>query len=445
MRRSRIFLVGAVGLLVTALVATPVQAKIRIFAMLELAEECDVAFVGKVTKVGDDSATVTVAEVLFGKLDADSVKVSPITFRHCIGRSVNFSVGEEVLVFGKKTDKRAVTVIAGGQGKVKLDAAKRGVQIAAAKRILAIAQLAEREKNKAMLAEVRSKNEKLRSESHNYIAVRLSHSDLRNEYKDELVALLKDTNPEIQRLGLQAIRFVRAEKAIPRIAELTKSEDPGVVSAASMALGQYDSAESVAALIALTEHKSPQVRIRACLDLDSSRRPEAKAALMRLLEDEDPQVRAMAPRGLVYWLRRNDAPEALPKLEKMLKDPDPKVRASASDKLGECRNSDLVPPLLDLLKEKTVDENTRRCVLSALYCHYSKGDPRAGQLIDEEIQLIVKAVKGGGRNDAYGSSFQAVGILRLSRKAEAQETLRWAARSHPNESIRKYAERCLAK
>ena len=443
MRHLRVLFSG-MALLMFAL-AVPAHANMRFFTMLELAEQSDVVFVGKVTAVADDAATLTIDDVLAGKLDMESVSVSPIHIEHCVGRSINFSMGEQALIFGKKTDGKQVTVAAGGQGKIKLTPEKQKMDILAAKGMLAIAPLEEHKKNEAMLALVKDENERLRSESRHYVVSRISHSNLRDQYKSDLVSLIEDADPAIQRTGLQGIQFVRAEDSISRIAELTRSENLGVVSAASMALGQYDTQESVAALIALTKHKNPQTRIRACIDIDRSRRPEAKEALRQLLDDEDPNVRAMGPRGLVYWLRRNEADDILPRLTEMLSDADPKVRASAADNLGECRNADLVPPLLAALKTEPRDENINRSLLSALYCHYSKGDAKAKELIDKDIQMVIAALKGGGPDDAFGPSFQAVGILNLSCMIEAKNALKWAALSHPNKEIRAYAERSLTK
>jgi len=426
--------------------AGPAHANMRFFTMLELAERSDVVFVGTVTAVADDTATLTIDDVLSGTLNMESVwSVSPIHIQHCVGRSINVSVGEQALVFGKKTDGKQVKVAAGGQGKIKLTPEKQKMNILAAKRMLAIATMEEHKKNEAMLALVKDENERLRSESRHYIISRISHSKLRNEYKDDLASLIRDTDPEIQRIGLQGIQFVQAQDAIPRIGELTRSENLGVVSAASMALGQYDTKESVAALIALTKHENPKIRIRACIDIDRSRRPEAKEALKQLLDDEDPKVRAKGPRGLVYWLRRNEADDVLARLVEMLNDADLDVRASAADKLGECRNSKLVPPLLAALKKEPQDKNMKRSIFRALYCHYSKGDAEAKELIDKDIHLIIAALKGGGPNDTFGPSFQAVGILNLSSLIEAKDALKWAAHSHPNKEIKAYAQRSLSK
>jgi hypothetical protein len=328
-------LFSVLGILL-ALGGSPTHAKIPNFSMLELAEKSDVVFSGKVTAVGEDRATVLVAEILSGKLDEALVSLSPINIQHCVGGSINFIVDEKVLVFGKKSSGNRVIVTAGGQGKLRIDPERDERTMRAAKQILAIVPLKEDQKNRAMLALVKDDNETLRSESHRYIVTRISHSKLANQYKQTLISFIHDREAEIQRTGLQAMQFVQAQDAIPRIVELTRSENLGVVSAASMALGQYDTEESVAALIALTKHANPEVR------------------------------------------------------------------------------------------------------------HYSKGDARAKEVIDNDIELVIAALKSGGVNDSFGPSFHAVGILGLSGKPEAKEALKWAAQSHPNDGIRAYAERSLA-
>ncbi|HEX7262010.1 MAG TPA: HEAT repeat domain-containing protein, partial [Luteolibacter sp.] len=437
-------LLMGVSLIFAGPLVEPGLAKMRYCTILELAEQSDTAFVGKVTVVGNDTADAEVSEVLSGKLAAKSVTITPVLIQHCVGSDINFTVGEEMMIFGKMADDNRVRVSASGQGKITLDPKNRDMMLAAVRRIIEIAPLEESDKNKAMLAEVRSRNQPLSRESRHYIASRISHSKLNHHYQDELISLIAENDPELQLTGLQGIEFVDSRDVIPRMGELTRSGDLRVVAAASMALKRYDTAESTAAIVALTKHDNPQVRIRACIDLDYSRRPEAKAALIRLFDDGDPEVRAMGPRGLVQWLRRNDADDVLPRLVAMLSDGDSRVRASAAEHLGECRNSGLIAPLLDALG-KPQDENMKRSILNSLYCHYSKGDPRARELIDNDIRLVAATLRSGGPNDASGASFQAVGILSLSTRAEARESLQWAAKSHPNAEIRSHAEQSLSK
>lgn len=436
---------GRIWMLCLLLSAGPAQAKMRLYTLLELAEQSDTVFVGTVTVVGTNTASMTVADVLCGNPGGTSISVTPVQIEDCVGRFVNFGTNELALVLGKRTDGAGVVIAGHGYGKIKLAPETRVTIVEATRRLLAIAPLGEREKNRAMLNLVRDPNDRLRIEARQYVVARIAGSELRDEYRDDLVALIRDADPEIQRAGLQGLQFVRAPVAIPRMAELSRSANANVASAASMTLAQYDTPESTAALIALTRHADPQLRIRACIDLDRSQRPEAREALVRLLDDPDPKVRAVGPRGLVYWLRRNAADEALPRLLELLNDEDPAVRASAADQLGECRRSALVPPLLAKLKTNGKDDPMNLSLLRALYCHYSKGDADARAPIDAEIGFVAAALTNGGPGDMFGPSFHAVGILSLSPDSVAREALKWASRSHPNAEIRAYAQRCLAR
>lgn len=426
-------------------VAVPASADLLSFTVLELVEQSDVVIVGKVLAVEDDSAKVEIAEVLHGELDGESVLVTPIYVQGCTRRSLNFAAGEEVLVFGTIGEAKQLTVVAEGHGKIGLRPKKKEMEVTAAKRLLEIAFLKdEHDKNAAMLALVRSNSERLRFESHRYIVCRISHSKLREQYKDQLIALLDDGDLAIQRTALQAIKSVKADDAVARIVELTQSQDTGIAEAASMALVQYDTPESVSALIALTRHENPLMRRQASVDLRRSRRPEAKEALIRLLDDKDDDVRAMAPRGFYNWLSRNEADDVLPKLVAMLDDPVAKVRASAAETLGECRNSKVVPPLLGLLERQSANSDVEREVLRGLYRHSRKGGAEARALIDKDIHLVVAVLRRGDPTDMHGLAFTAVEILNMSNTAEAKAALQWAAESHPDEETRTYAKRLLS-
>ena len=122
-------------------VVVPASAFMRYYTMLELAEKSDVVFVGQVTVVGEESASVAVEKVLYGMLSAGSVSVTPITIFSCTGPNrLNFSIDEEVLIFGKKTGNKQVTMVMGGQGKRTLVSEDREMELQAAKQLCAIAR-----------------------------------------------------------------------------------------------------------------------------------------------------------------------------------------------------------------------------------------------------------------------------------------------------------------
>lgn len=439
--RRPLALVVTAGVAILAL-AGPALAQIRVFSIMELAEQSDLVILGTVSHVGTERAQVRIETVLLGKLDAPSVSVAPIYLQLCVRQKLNFIAGEDVLIFGKHAGDNLVTVVAGGQGKIGIaPKAKEGL-VEAVKRLLGIAALKdEHARNVAMLAHVKDENEVLRRESLHYITLKIASSKLRQRYKDDLVALLKDADPDVQLAGLHGIRFVDAKDTIPRLIELSRNVHKEVASAAGLALALYDTAESVAALVALTESEDPELRMRASIDLRRSSRPEAKETMKRLLEDADARVRATALQGFVYWLRRGQVKEVLPKLISMLADPVGKVRAAAANTLGECRDAKAVPPLLGLLERDAVEPEVEAAVLGALRGQYGRGGAEARALVDNKIGLIVAALKRG--KDDSGPSLSAVGILNLSSKPEAKEGLRWAAASHPKEWIRELAKRSL--
>ena len=415
-------------------------------SLWDLTEKSNVVFTGRVLEVGKDSAAIEVTEVLSGKLDSKTAVVTPVTIEYDFGMLVNFKNDEKVLIYAGKSDNGQIIVTASGHGKIALEQNNEKTEIAAAKRIIAIASLkSENEKNLAMITEAKSSNKRLQSEARTYISIKISHSEQRKNYEKELINLINDSNSVIQRIGLEGIRFVKAKEAFPRIVELAHSEDINVVSQASQALAGYESPESEKALIELTKHKDPQIRIRACIDLSISQLPESKEALEHLLYDENPKVRAMAPRGLVYWLRADKADDVLPRLEEMLNDPSAEVRAAAAQHLGESRNSSVVKYLIEAIKKYPQDTNMKRWIFQALEQHSVRDKTGIRALKDEDINLIIDALKNGEPTDSFGPSFYAVGILSFLGTPEAKEALRWAAESHPNKNVKSYAARCIAK
>jgi len=431
-------------LLILALIR-PADAGWFFSTMMELAEESDVVFVGEVTTVRGDTATVEVTEVLLGKLAMKSVKVTPVWIQPCSIASINFAEGETALIFGNIGEDGRITVTDKGLGKFGLKPDKAAMEIRAARRIIRIAPLPEDKKNEAMLSMARSLNRRLRSESHYYITIKLSGSKLANRYKDDFISLINDIDPEVQAAGLSGLRFIQAPEAIARMVELTRSENINVVRAASMALEKYDTEESVAALLALMKSEDPEIRGRASIDVCSSRRPGVKEALKLILYDKNPHVRASAPRRFINWLRYHEADDAIPRLAEMLNDSIPEVRASAAGALAEGRNPEVLPPLILKFKKEPQDKKMESKLFLALSRHYSEGNAETRKLIDEQIPIIIEALKAGDQKDLYGISSHAVSILKHSDKPEAKQALEWAAKSHPKEWIRGYAKRCLEK
>lgn len=415
------------------------RAKIYAFSLLELIEQSNVMVSGKVLEVGENSALVEVGRTLKGRVAAKVIEVSPIWLEHCVGRSKNFTVGEEVVLLLKRSDDGSLTVVAAGQGKVAVDTKARDSELEAMARLIEIAALeGEDTQNRAMLSEATSPNTRLRSESHRYIATKIAHSSLRQNYKDSLIVLLKHQADDVRIAALRGLRFVKAEEAIPLMIEAARSEGLQVLSSASLALGQYDTEESVAARIALTRHPNPKIRARACIDLDRSRRLEAKEAIKKLFDDEDPGVRAMAPRGLVYWIRRGEA-SVTGRLIAMLRDPAEEVRVAGVHYLGETASPAAARSLLALLRHEGLNEPVAAQAVKSLNMLQKRNRP-AGALIVKDLPLFIDILE----HDRWNASFSVVGILGKAGTPEAAAALERAAKGHPREDVRWYAKRALA-
>ncbi len=434
-----------IALLTFAAFTQTAQAKIRHFCLYELAEKSDVVFTGKVTTVSEKNAKVVVKDVLFGELAEEKVSVSPVQIRSCIMLHKNFSIDESVLIFGTQESKGRVMVVEAGHGKRSLKPENQLSTLATVKRILEINRLDEDARHKAMLSEVRNSDALMRMEVHRYIVSRIAHSDQRDRYKDELVALIKDPDPQVQRTALQAVQYIRDDDLVPLLAECTQRDDIQIIEAASMALSQHDTPESTKALIALTRHENPKIRIRAAVDLGNGiTQPEAIEALTELLDDPDVEVRAMTPRRFVKWFRRGQAGEVIPQLVELLEDENWQIRSNAAHALGEYRTHETIGPLLETLKKcGPEDGNVRWMTLNALYCHCSKGGARERAIVDDQIDLIAGIVTESTPETDYRTSLNAIGILSCSSTEEAKKALKWAAKHHDKKDIRNYAKRCL--
>ena len=128
----------------------------------------------------------------------------------------------------------------------------------------------------------------------------------------------------------------------------------------------------------------------------------------------------------------------------LLKDPDDRVRTRAADTLGESQNPQLIAPLMEVLQADAISRELQNATLGALYSHYTKDKGEARSLLDKHMDRIISILKSGKAEDNSGPSFHAVGILAECKLPEAKVALQWAAKSHPNEEVRSYAQQSLA-
>ncbi|HEY0072795.1 MAG TPA: HEAT repeat domain-containing protein [Abditibacteriaceae bacterium] len=412
---------------------------------LELAQDSDVVLVGTMRSIKDGQAEFAVEQVLKGVKVAPVIKVAPINKEITMGTRL-FREGETLVLFLKGGD--ILKPMLDGWGSLTFNPETKNETIEGVNQLLLLPPRSEKDAiAQAMLAWAISDNFLLRREAHRYISQQLYNRDNGLKYQKQLVELLKNPSADVRAAALSSsLQFMASPEALPLIIEMTRGTDLRLVQSASMALAHYHTPESVAALIALTRHLNPDLRMRALIDLDDSGSLEAKAALVALLDDPNPKVRALAPRGLVMWLRRGEAKDVLPKLITMLKDPVDEVRARAAQEIGESRDVSTIPALLEVLRRPNLSETLEARVTGALYLMISNLRPdQVTELkeLKEAQQLFIVSLERSRRLPSLHVA-NILGRLGKNKTLEATAALRHAEEKHPHADVRGAARHALA-
>jgi HEAT repeat protein len=428
--------------LIAAYAVIPAVAMMPVtYTTLELIEEANLVVLGTVRSVNDEVALVSVDCVLDGTLNTNEITIAPSRLQEgWLSQTTIFAPGDEVVLLLKIGSKGSTpTIIGHGSGKISLSSETKAEVTEAVRKLIQITRMTDDDKkDRAMLAEAASKNSLLRSNSHSYISGKISHSKLRQNYKDSLVNLLNSMENDVKLAALRGLQFVSAEEAIPQIIQATEHTDAQLAQAASLALAQYDTPETVAALIAMTTRHDKDLTARALIDLSYSRRPEAKNTIVSFLDDENSSVRATSASALIFSLRRKVADEAIPKLISLLQDPDDDVRFNAACALGESRSPIAVEPLISVLR--TGDPNTRSYAKAVdAISMLDIRDASARKIIQDNLPLIAKVLEQGTQH----VPLYAIGILAHLRTPEAIAIIREAAGNHPSLDARSSAKRTL--
>jgi len=114
-----VMLAGTVIASVCAIMS-PAVAKIYMTDTFDLIEQSNLIVVGTVQSVNDQAFRVVVTEILDGKRVGKTIAVTPSTMESCLGRSVNYYPGEELLLLLDDNGTDEFQVIGNGRGKVVL-------------------------------------------------------------------------------------------------------------------------------------------------------------------------------------------------------------------------------------------------------------------------------------------------------------------------------------
>jgi len=403
-------------------------------SLLDCASECDLAVHGKVVGLRDRNVVIEVRRAW--KAEAPrQVVVDPFACRRCMEPPPRFALGDEVVLFLTGPQDGVYAIAEAAEGRLALPAAVTDEVLAAVDRLVAIAALDEDGRNRAMLDLATSKDTILRREALWHISARLSHSELRDRYHADLIALLDDEDPETRSAALQGLRWTKAPEALEKYVALTRDPDLVVVQMASKCLAAYDTDLSLDALVALTRHEKRLIRERALMSLGYSRKPQARAVLFAFLDDPDPRIREHCRLGVLAWLREREHEEATVGIARVLvEETSEEARAVAADLAFETRDPILVAPVLHALDEAGPGSALEAAALRSLLWFQTYGGAAGKRGVESQIGLIRRSVlRGSGGTPAVEILF----------RAGDRATLREASRSHPDALTRAFALTCL--
>jgi HEAT repeat protein len=136
------------------------------------------------------------------------------------------------------------------------------------------------------------------------------------------------------------------DETIPRLIELTRDDEQGVVVSATYALGHRNSARCLPRLVELSRHAEPDVRVAVAHALAFPlAEEEVIEALVRLTADPEAEVRDWATFALGTQHDDLDTPEVRAALHARLTDEDATVRGEALVGLALRRDPAAVPAI----------------------------------------------------------------------------------------------------
>lgn len=270
----------------------------------QVIRESPIAIVGEVTAVNEtgNAATVKVIQTLKGQTQAQTLTVTPIKTIHCALNFLDHKVGEQHIFFGSiqapgvltlPWQARATMPFASNIEKkrpydinISIEAAKKLIQANdiedPLKRTLAILELAAIDNLQIQTAVFGFFYED------DFVKISRENQDT---YLPVIIKLLDQELPTAQKIGICALGGKSIPQALPRLIELSKSSDPGIVSNAMQALRRYPEQAWLPIALELAKHTNPGVRAAALIALSDSNDIAAKEALQAAQSDPDPSVR----------------------------------------------------------------------------------------------------------------------------------------------------------
>jgi HEAT repeat protein len=400
--------------------------------LYDWAEDSGIVVLGTVVAASDDALKVEVERVLRGSLQLKRIAVTPSLVSDCKGAHPALGPGERGAFFIKGIEDHKFVLAA--RGAVLNMRFEREDALPGIRRLLEIVALPEqRQRQRAMIDLLDSKNRVLRHAARDFIFVHVIVANDRARFVPLLLSKLSSRDPEARQIAIGGLEGVKNSALIKPLVKATRDPDIRVVSAASMALGKFNTDASIRALLRLLKHPNPEARIRACIDLQFHPTRDVVTALIETSHDPVARVRTVSVLGLGISLRERKSSAGVPRLREMLRDPDPEVRGRAASALGEARDPNLVHTLLNMLGDKVLDGDLECSIMDGLSL-LPWNDATVRAALSERVSRLGESLRKGRRCAPC-----VAGLLVSAHTPKARGILEDVARNHPRPDVRERA------
>ncbi len=446
---------------VLVLQTQPAYAKIYHYSLLELVEKADYIVTGKVVEVGDTTAVVKLDQVIEGRITEKQITVTGIYAHHCLGKTKNFTKGDNVLLFLSAPKGGVYKVICGGQGKITLhDGVIKAYYFTSAKeykvndfiksvkRLIEISEISDGDAKIRILFDLcESPDPVLRRSAWRYIRMKVYRSGKSTELRKNVIKMLSSKYPDTRIEGVNLLACFKDAEAAKLIVKAAWDPDYNVVANAILTLYRIDRPKAVEILVGLGKHKDHMVRTFACLELYRNGHPGHKEACRKLFASKDEKVLIAAAKMLTRAGVRGEAVKEViyPKLVGMLDNSSEELLSAALFGLSACDEPEALRLLMPFLVKKETSGKTKAEVVRGIHHvllrtkdEYFAGNPDLKKYLHENLHLVIEHLEGDGLNPK-----SAISILRIVGTPVAIEALKRAVKNHPDPTVRQFAEASL--
>ena len=165
--------------------------------------------------------------------------------------------------------------------------------------------------------------------------------------QEALLAALASGQPKLMNAALAGLGNLENPDAHERMLECLGHQDASVRKTAAAAMGKLRAAEASDRLISLLKDPDPEVRKECIIALNHIKPKSALLALAGCMKDQDPGVRRVA--AIALGNTRSRSQQVKDALVGGLKDNQPEVRAACLSALANCKITDALPSVAEMM------------------------------------------------------------------------------------------------